>query len=105
MIVILILRFKFKAMQKTFIKELAQVIVQIDEQKLAEDFLSAVLTRAELEEVARRLQILKLLKKGMPQHQVAQKLKVGIETVSRGSRELKYGKPRFHAWWQPLSRG
>ena len=92
-------------MQRIFIKELAQVIVQIDDQKLAEDFLSAVLTRAELEEVARRLQIFKLLKQGMPQHQVAQKLKVGIETVSRGSRELKYGKPRFHGWWQPHSRG
>ncbi|MFA6435701.1 MAG: Trp family transcriptional regulator [Candidatus Gracilibacteria bacterium] len=92
-------------MKKNFIKELAGVIVQIDDLKLAEDFLSAVLTPAELEEVARRLQIFKLLKQGMPQHQVSEKLKVGIETVSRGSRELKYGKPRFHAWWQPLSRG
>ena len=58
-------------------------------------FLQNILTPAELDEIAARLQIVKLLKKGISQRDVAEKLGVSIGTVSRGARELKYGAPGF----------
>ena len=80
-----------------FISELAQVLVKIKDKKTAEDFLVNILTPKELDEVSRRLQIVKMLKKGMAQREIAEKLHVSIGTVSRGSRELQYGPKGFHA--------
>jgi len=80
-------------MLNKFIKELSGVISKIDNPKLAQDFLETFLTPAELEEVAKRLQIVKLLSQGVSQRDVSAKLNVSIGTVSRGSREVKYGKP------------
>ena len=79
----------------TFISELISAIAKIDDKKLAEDFLRNILTPKELDEIARRLQIVKMLHKGVPQREVAEKLHVSIGTVSRGSRELQYGPPGF----------
>lgn len=82
-------------MDQKFVKELAGAVVKIKNQKLAEDFLSNILTPAELDEISRRLQIVKMLKKGMPQRKIAKSLNVAVATVSRGARELKYGKAGF----------
>ena len=49
----------------------------------------SLLTPSELSEISKRLQIFKLLEQGMPQRQIAEKLGVGIATVTRGSRALK----------------
>jgi len=57
-----------------------------------DNFLKGIFTAQELEEIPTRLQIIKLLKKGISQQQIAQKLKVGIATVTRGSKELKMGR-------------
>ena len=56
------------------------------------DFLKGILTPRELEELTRRLQIVKLLKSGLPHQEIARRLKVGVATVTRGSRELKMGR-------------
>jgi len=80
-------------MNDKFRKELAKVITLIDDPKLAEAFLSNILTPKDLDEISVRLQIFKLLFKGVPQREVSEKLGVSIGTVSRGSRELKYGEP------------
>lgn len=82
-------------MDKEFIKELSVVLVGIKDVATAEAFLRNILTPAELDEISRRLQIVKLLMKGMPQREVAKKLGVSMGTVSRGSRELKYGENGF----------
>lgn len=50
--------------------------------------MSKLLTDAEFSEISKRLQILNLLKAGVPQRQIAQQLGVGIATVSRGARAL-----------------
>ncbi len=80
---------------KKFFRELAEVIVKINNPKLADDFLTNILTPPEKEEIARRLQIVKMLMKGIPQREVAEKLGVSVGTVSRGARELKYGAKGF----------
>lgn len=82
-------------MEKQYIKELADVIASIRGASLAESFLHNILTPSELEEISKRLQIAKLLINGMPQRDVAKKLGVSMGTVSRGSRELKYGADGF----------
>jgi len=53
------------------------------------NILQDLLTPSELSEISKRLQIIRLLKTGMPQRQIAETLGVGIATVTRGSRALK----------------
>ncbi len=56
-----------------------------------ESVLRDLLTVSELADVANRLQIIEMLKQGIPQRQIADKLGVGIATVTRGSNHLKRG--------------
>lgn len=56
------------------------------------DFLKGILTPKEFDELVTRLQIVKLLKKGLPHQEIARRLGVGVATVTRGSRELKMGR-------------
>lgn len=82
-------------MHSKHMNELADTIVSIGERQTAKDFLQNILTPTELDEVVKRLQIVKLLKKGVPQRKIAERLDVSIATITRGSRELKYGAPGF----------
>ncbi len=79
-------------MNRKFLKEIIGVMSKVDDPKLMESFMHNILTPSELEEIARRLQIFKMLHKGVAQRDVAKKLGVSIGTVSRGSRELQYGE-------------
>ena len=54
-----------------------------------EKALHDLLTVGELADVANRLQIIEMLEQGIPQRQIADKLGVGIATVTRGSHHLK----------------
>lgn len=56
------------------------------------EFLRGLLTEKEVLELARRIEIVRMLKKRMPQHEIARKLGVGIATVTRGSKELSKGR-------------
>jgi len=56
------------------------------------DFLKGILTPKELNELYSRLRIVKMIKTSLPHQEIARKLKVGVATVSRGSRELKKGR-------------
>lgn len=82
-------------MNEKYVKELAEAFVSIKDASLAESFLHNILTPSELEEISKRLQIVKLLNAGISQRDVAKKLGVSMGTVSRGSRELKYGESGF----------
>lgn len=53
--------------------------------------LEGLLTPYEQQELINRLQIFELLSQGVSQRQVAQKLGVGIATVTRGSRAIQAG--------------
>jgi len=83
------------------LKELGEVMTSIKEPKLMESFLKTILTPKELDEVSSRVQILKLLKKGIPQREIASKLGISIGTISRGSREMQYGDQKIAnlSWW------
>jgi len=80
--------------QAKYLRELVQYLSRLDDARAITKFLKAVLTPKELAEIPKRLQIVKLLKKGMPQREIAEKLGVGIATVTRGSKEVQLGNFR-----------
>jgi TrpR family trp operon transcriptional repressor len=70
-------------------KKLPKVLLSVKTKEEMEDLLQGLFTPAELQELEKRIEIIELLKQGVPQHEVAARLRVGIATVSRGARELK----------------
>ncbi len=79
-------------MTKRYLDQLADAILSLQTQRDAVSFMEGILTPQELIEISRRLEIVRLLKKGIPQRKIADNLGVGIATVTRGSREIKNGK-------------
>ncbi len=74
------------------IEGLAKLFITIHSEKEMGEFLDGLLTPKEVLELSTRLEIVRRLKKGLPQRQIAEELKVGIATVSRGAKELQKGK-------------
>ncbi len=62
---------------------------------LLNEFLDDLLTAGEYEEIARRWQIVKMLESGIAQREIAEKLGVGVATVTRGAKELSDKKGGF----------
>jgi TrpR family trp operon transcriptional repressor len=79
-------------MKNNSINELVEAFLQAKNKEDALDLLKGLLTSKELDEIARRLQIVKLLKSGIPQREIVDKLNVGIATVTKGSKEIKIGR-------------
>lgn len=75
-----------------YFKELVQELLKHDSPAQMADFLRGILTEKELIEIPVRLKIVKLLKAGIPQKEISEKLGVGIATVTRGSKEIQKGK-------------
>lgn len=74
------------------LKALVKELLLIKKPAAMEDFLYGLLTEKELREIPNRLEIVKLLKQGVPHHEIAEKLKVGVSTVTRGSKEIQKGR-------------
>ncbi|MBT6691758.1 helix-turn-helix domain-containing protein [Candidatus Parcubacteria bacterium] len=74
-----------------YFKNLAQYLAKKKKPQDMERFLQAILTPQELDAIPKRLEIISLLKRGVTQREIAEKLGLGIATVTRGSRELKKG--------------
>lgn len=83
-------------MNKKYEEELIAVFEKASGNKaLLKEFLLDILTPAEFKEMSVRWQIVKRLAKGEPQRTIAKDLKIGIATVTRGSRELGDSKGGF----------
>lgn len=74
------------------LEELIDTLLRINSKEEMQDFLQGIMTPKELLEFPHRLEIIKMLKRGISHHDVAGKLGVGIATVTRGSRELQKGR-------------
>lgn len=72
-----------------YLEPLVNHLLAQNSSEAMEKTLHALLTAGELADVANRLQIIKMLQEGIPQRQIADKLGVGIATVTRGSHHLK----------------
>lgn len=80
-----------------YFEELVDVFYEISKDKrLLREFLLDIWTPREVEEIAKRWQIVKMLKKHIPHHKIARKLHIGVGTVSRGSREMANQSGGFH---------
>lgn len=80
-------------MNRKYDDELLDFLCKIDDNFTMSEILSNILTPQERQELATRFQIFKRLMAGENQRFIAKHLGVSIATVTRGSRELKYGKP------------
>lgn len=76
-------------------EELINELLRHDSRQKLRNFLEGILTPQEIDEISMRLQIVKMLKEGIPQHKIAEKLKIGIATVTRGSKELQRGNFKY----------
>ena len=70
---------------------LFSTIASLENPRQAQRFLEGILTPTELNQVVTRLEIVRRLKNGEAQHRIAADLRVGVATVTRGSREIKKG--------------
>lgn len=73
-------------------KKIAAILAHAVDQKELQEILEDLLTPAEVKDLEERIAIVEHLLTGQPQREVAQKLKVSISKVSRGSLLLKIGK-------------
>lgn len=79
-------------MNDKYDKELIKLLSEIANHEAMSAILSNLLTPQERQELGLRVQIFKGLIAGDSQRSLAKKLNVSLATISRGSRELKYGK-------------
>jgi len=72
--------------------DLVKMLVEIETEEEMSNFLNGLLTPSEREEFVRRIEIVKMLKSGISQHDIAKRLGVGVATVTRGSKEIQLGR-------------
>ena len=70
-------------------REISEVLAEIKDPLLIEEFLVSILTKREVEEVDGRWELVKLLDKGMSQRKVARALGMSLCKITRGAKELK----------------
>ena len=82
---------------KEYKKEVIGVLERAGERKgLMRDFVEDLLTPHEFENISFRWQIIKRLAKGEAHDKIAEELRLGISTVTRGSREMRNKEGGFH---------
>lgn len=77
---------------KATLEDLVLLISSTRDEKLIEDLLIGLTTPSERAVLLRRIDIVKRLLDGEPQHNIAADLQVGVGTVTRGAKELKSGR-------------
>lgn len=71
------------------ISELSSIFSKLDDPQLVKDFLSAILTKKEIEEIAKRWEIIKRIDSGISQRNISKDLGISLCKITRGSKELK----------------
>ncbi len=82
-------------MSASNLHELAGVFARPRTPKEAEVLITDLLTPAECADIAQRIQIVKMLLRGVPHRTISEKLGVSIAKVTRGSRALKRSRGGF----------
>ena len=78
-------------MKGTSHKKIAALLSMVETEKEMIALLEDLLTPEELESITKRMELLWLLKKDIPQREIREQLGCGIATVTRGNRIYKYG--------------
>ncbi|MHC4881173.1 MAG: Trp family transcriptional regulator [Planctomycetota bacterium] len=75
--------------EKIDIREICEVLCKIDGSEQMQDFLSEILTPAERRDLSLRWELMRRLKQGIPQRQIAKELHISLCKITRGARILK----------------
>lgn len=75
--------------------ELYRIFAKIRTQKDAGLLLTDFLTPGERADIAQRIEIVKMLLKGVPHRTISKKLRVSIAKITRGSRALRHSRGGF----------
>ena len=75
--------------------EILEILAAMDRSEDVRRFLMDLLTPSEVESLSERWAIVRALAEGKTQRSVRDELGVSVTTVSRGSRQLKYGEGGF----------
>jgi len=76
---------------KTF-EPFIDLVHSLDDRAMLEDLLISITTPSERLALSQRLEIVKRLLRKEPHAKIAKELRVGVATVTRGSKELTAGK-------------
>lgn len=76
-------------------KELVAALTAVDDPELVEGFLSGILTKTEIKEVATRWALVREIEAGTTQREIARKYSLSLCKITRGSRELKKANSPF----------
>lgn len=80
---------------KDSLAAIARVVTALRDERLAREFLHALLTPRERMRLAGRWRLVCLLAAGVPQREIARRLGMSLCKITRGSRELRLGRPAF----------
>jgi TrpR family transcriptional regulator, trp operon repressor len=69
--------------------ELSKALTMCEDEVLMEGFLHSLFTPAEVMEMGKRWALVRLLKQGLSQRNIAKKLGLSLCKITRGSKELK----------------
>ena len=71
------------------IKEISQILSQLDDTSFIEDFLLSLLTDNEAKNISSRWEIIKRIDDGVSQRKISSDLHLSLCKITRGSRVLK----------------
>jgi TrpR family transcriptional regulator, trp operon repressor len=80
---------------KDKLNEIAKALSKINDPSLIEEFLKSILTDNEVKDISSRWELVKLLDRGLSQRKIADKLKLSLCKITRGSKELKKENSAF----------
>jgi TrpR family transcriptional regulator, trp operon repressor len=80
---------------KDKLNEIAEALSKINDPSLIEEFLKSILTDNEVKDISSRWELVKLLDRGLSQRKIADKLKLSLCKITRGSKELKKENSAF----------
>ena len=87
---------------KNKIEEMCRVLAETGDSELLESFFYCLLTPAEIADVASRWALVKDLREGKTQREIAKDLGVSLCKITRGSRELKKESSAFQRVYKIL---
>lgn len=84
--------------------ELCRLFASVKTEAEAGQLLRDMLSPQEMDSLAERWQLIKMLSSGVPQREIAATLGISISKITRGSRMLKYGGGGFKAMLKRMEK-
>ena len=69
--------------------ELVKIFTDINDEKIMRTFFNEIFTETERKDLSLRWQLMQMLKDGVPQREIASKLKISLCKITRGVKVLK----------------